>query len=107
MLRLPNVAYVFRFRLIRTIKTASVAKLAHVIALSLIVNFGAAHSQTSVPSPKTPSPSVSGVTSRTVSFLAVELSSTVPGQIITCPPALGTSDVAVCLYIQDLSLIHI
>ncbi|WP_264774515.1 hypothetical protein [Deinococcus aetherius] len=51
--------------------------------------------------PARPAASVSAATAKAASRLAVEVSGTVRGQIVSCPGALRVSASAVCLYVQN------
>ncbi|WP_102125075.1 hypothetical protein [Deinococcus planocerae] len=51
--------------------------------------------------PARPAATISAATARAASSLAVEVSGTVRGQIVSCPAALRVSPSAVCLYVQN------
>lgn len=61
---------------------------------------GLAGAQGTASSPS-PSATVSAATTRVVSSVAVEVSGTVKGQIVSCPKSLKVSAAAVCLYVQN------
>lgn len=56
---------------------------------------------TAAPRPAAPGTGVSAATARAVSSVAVEISGTVKGQIVSCPKTLKVSAAAVCLYVQN------
>lgn len=87
------------------------SKSARVVGLLLTGFLGAAAAQTQT-APTTPLPAatparpvtgtpVSAATARAVSSVAVEISGTVKGQIVSCPATLKVSTSAVCLYVKN------
>jgi hypothetical protein len=87
------------------------SKSARVAGLLLTGFLGAAAAQTQT-APTTPPPAatpvrpvtgtpVSAATARAVSSVAVEISGTVKGQIVSCPATLKVSISAVCLYVKN------
>ncbi|WP_034387514.1 hypothetical protein [Deinococcus sp. YIM 77859] len=80
----------------------NVSKAVRVAGLLLTGTLGTAGAQASAPStPPAPAHAVSAATTRTVSSVAVEVSGTVKGQIVSCPKSLKVSPAAVCLYVQN------
>jgi len=90
-----------------------VSKVVRVAGLLLTGFLGAASAQGTTPpaSPATPArpasaapapgAAVSAATARAVSSVAIEISGTVKGQIVSCPRTLKVSAAAVCLYVQN------
>lgn len=81
-----------------------------VLAISMALS-GMTAAQTASPAPATPAPApapvaspakpltpASAATNRTVSALAINISKTIQGQILSCPKTLKVSPLAVCLY---------
>ncbi|MBB5233230.1 hypothetical protein [Deinococcus budaensis] len=85
-----------------------VSKVVRVAGLLLTGGLSSASAQATTPTaPAAPRPAaapgtaVSAATARAVSSVAVEISGTVRGQIVSCPKTLKVSAAAVCLYVQN------